>query len=62
MEETNPPKKAKLDTVEERGRATAAVGGHDGGTKREGEREGKEEIQAFTSAPLPLTADSEVGC
>ena len=38
MEEVSPTKKAKLDTVEERGRD--AVGGHDGGTKREGEGEG----------------------
>ena len=58
MEEANPSKKAKLDTVDERGRDT--VGRHDQGTKREGEGKGKEEIQAFTSAPLPLTANSEV--
>ena len=60
MDEMNPSKKVKLDTVEERGRA--AVGDHDGGTKREGK--GKEKVQALTFAPLPLalplTANSEV--
>ena len=56
MDEMNPSKKVKLDTVEEKGRS--ATGGHDGGwTKREGEGKGNKEIQAFTSAPLPLTAN-----
>ena len=54
MDETNPSKKAKLDTVEERGRAV----GDDGGAKGDGK--GEEEVQAFTSAPLPLTANAEV--
>jgi hypothetical protein len=58
MEEVNPSKKAKLATVEERGRA---VGSSDGGAKGEGATGKKEEIQAFTSAPLPLTANSKVG-
>ena len=58
MDEAIPSKKANLDTVEERERA--AMGGDDGGIMEVGEGEGKEEIQAFTFAPLPLTANSEV--
>ena len=55
-----PSTKAKLDTVEERGR-DAEGGRDDGGTMEVEEGEGKEEIQVFTSAPLPMTAYSEVG-
>ena len=58
MDEGNPPeKKTKLETVEEKG---TAEGSGDGGAKGGGAT-GKEEIQAFTSAPLPLTANSKVG-
>ena len=60
MEEVSPSNKAKLDTVEERGRAP--VGGDDGGTKREGEGDGKEEIQTFTFEPLPLKVSFLVEC
>ena len=57
MDEGNAPKKAKLETVKERG---MAEGSGDGAAKGDGGT-GKEEIQAFTSAPLPLTANSKVG-
>ena len=58
VDEGNPPeKKAKLETVEERGTAE----GSGGGGAKGGGATGKEEIQAFTSAPLPLTTNSKVG-
>ena len=57
MDEMNPSKKVKLDTVEEKGRS--ATGGHDGGGTK---REGKEEIQTFTFEPLPLKVSFLVEC
>ena len=50
LEEVSPSKKVKVDLVEKKGKAVC-----DGGTGGKGE-----EIKAFTSAPLPLTANSEV--
>ena len=62
MDEGSPPKKAKLETVEERGTAEGSGdGGAKGGGAKGGGATGKDEIQAFTSAPLPLTANSKVG-